>query len=259
MADKPTPEEQLLRLIEKDKNPSSSLFDAIDQKKTEQPAQSKKKAVSIPLSDRLPFLKLFNFAGVSIKTANKILMLITIVLFVFLIIGITQSQSSLAGEIIKEITGSNPPAIKTDQPPVPGDLFDYMRWWEPRNMLMPVVKEIIEPVIITTTPPTTTQQNPTIVNPPVVMTDPMIEELKKKYKLKGIIKIGGNAKAIIERGEKGEESDVVGIDDSGIKGSLPVVGGELKYSLKVKEIREDTVVLIDENSKKELELQINNE
>ena len=251
MAGKPTPEEQLLRLIEGDKGSSASLKTPVG----ETPFR-KSKTASHPLSKKLQHtLKFLTPATLNIKLINRLLTVITIGLLVYLVLEITQNQAvSEEAEMVKQLRGGIT-AIKMAEFPLPTDLIDYEERIKKRNIFKPVVKEQPAPAVITPTqpsPPVVVQPTPPII----VMTDPMIEELKKKYKLVGVISVAGKTNVIIEK-DKGEVAYTLGVNDTGIKGALNFGGGEIKYSLKVKEIKEDTVILVDEISNKEMELNLN--
>lgn len=249
MLGKPTPEEQLLRLIEGEKDSSASSKPPAG----EIPSRNRKIS-SHHLSEKLqPLLRFFTPTALNIKLLNRILAVITLGLLAYLFLEITQTQAASKDDEIEKQLKGKPPTLKIANPPSPIDLFDFLKDVEVRNIFKPIKKEPTPPVIIPTPPtPPPVIQPP---NPPVIMTDPMIEELKKKYKLVGVVSVAGKVNVIIER-DKGEESYTIGINDTSIKGSLTFGGGEIKYSLKIKEIKDDTVMLIDEISNKEMELNL---
>lgn len=239
-----SPEEQLLRLIEGENKTSAP---ASEPTLVEKSAPKEETSPSF-LSRMGSFSKLFSVKAISLKLANRVLTLVSILLALYLVWQISQAQADIAKRV-KELDDFNQKPLPNIILPETKDISDFTTPLE-RNIFEQPKKEKVEIPAPVTPTPITIVKDPT---PPPIEVDPLIEQLRKNYKLVGVIKIE-NGKAAVTI-EKGDESYVLTLNGSArIKGTIAAPGGEFKYSFKIKEVKEDSVILIEENSNKEMVL-----
>lgn len=227
---KPTPEEQLLRLIE---GPGSQET-LVPGGETE--TETGKPRFGLGLRLRNAFSAMVR-GGLSLKTLNRFLVLITVGLVIYLAWEFAATQPTYddtsltarpAGEI-KEIPEKHG--------------WDYTDVVSARNPFKPVEEKKVEPPPVVQPPTTTTQ--PLVELPPRVS---KLAEIINSLKLKGVSWEPAPAIAIIEDSKK--NTYVV------IQGKLfdiVVTTGE-KAEIKIKKISRDRVVLSYKNEEQELTL-----
>lgn len=236
MADeiKPTPEEQLLRLIE---GPGSqeTLVPGGETK-----TETGKPRFGLGLRLRNAFSVMVR-GGLSLKTLNRFLVLITVGLVIYLTWEFAATQPTYddtsltarpAGEI-KEIPEKHG--------------WDYTDVVSVRNPFKPVKEKKVEPSPVVQPPPDTTQ--PSVEPPPQVT---KLDEIINTLRLKGINWEPAPAIAIIED-EKAMVARLVKKDE--VFEVIRKIGGrDIKIGIKVKEISRHRVVLAYDGEERELKM-----
>jgi hypothetical protein len=240
-----SPEEQLLRLIEgEDKTAAPASEPTVVEKPT-----PKEETTALSFLSRAGSLsKFFSVKTISLKLANRFLTLVSILLALYLVWQISHAQADITRKML-ELDNFKKTATPNIVLPEIEDIIHFTQPLKERNIFVPPEKPKPEiPAPVTNTP--ITIENPP---PPPIQVDPLIEQLRKTYKLVGIIKIDKEKAAVTI--EKGSESYVLTLNGkTRIQGTIVAPGGDFKYSFRIREVKEDSVTLIEENSNKEMVL-----
>lgn len=226
---KPTPEEQLLRLIE---GPVAGEV-------TEPETEVKKTPPALTARLKNIFL-IISRGGFNLKTINRLLVLGTVLLMVLLSWEFTATQPSYGADNL-----SIQPAGPLKEIPVKEGYY-YDEIVSTRNAFKPV--EEVKPVV---TPPVQTPppEQPRVETPPPKT---KLDEIINTLKLKGVSWDPVPPMAIIEDNNI-SYTHVLAVGET-LKTKATIHGRTIEVQIKIKEIKRDNVVLSLENEEQTLVL-----
>jgi hypothetical protein len=232
---KPTPEEQLLRLIEG----SSAEDTLITAQSVEAPNRDVVQAGTI-IARAKRFFPGMGQNGFNVKTLNRLLVIATLVLAGYLTWEFTARQA-IYGNDVKPVSVST--GTRNDIPVKEGYIYEEIVG--ARNAFKPVPEE--KPVIVTPPPPVT-NTDPSIVVPPPPPTK--LDEIILTLKLRGISWEPAPPTVIIED-ENISDTHVLSAGEL-LKTKVTKDGRTMEVQIKIKTISRDKVVLSYGDDEKEL-------
>lgn len=249
--EKPSPEEQLLRLIEGEPGlPKGGR----EEKTTAVPVRPyERRGRSLGESLRKAYARL---RKLDLKMINRVLSVFALILSIYLILTILPGSSAggikdYTNRLNQFLSGlESRPSVgaRIEMPDIP-DTISLGNVWKKRNIFtsgMPKTSSVINQPVPTTS--SNTSDVPPSQPPVGVIQLQTLVDKVLNLKLVGVMTLeNGEKKAIIE---KGEDAYFIGINERLLKGTqnLSSYGyGEVKYDLKLKEIGEASVIIYNDD------------